>query len=86
VITYSGGYKLPEESPPALQAAIEILIRAARALARMQATAGVRSISHREARVMFFDPNAALKFMTTPLTGAGQGVDSLLTAFRRYWV
>ena len=86
VVTYSGGYKLPDEAPPGLQAAAEIMIRAARAIARMQATAGVRSISHREARVMFFDPNAALKVLSTPAAGAGQGVDSLLLPYKRFWV
>ena len=28
VVTYSGGYKLPDEAPPALQAAVTIMIRA----------------------------------------------------------
>jgi hypothetical protein len=86
VVTYSGGYHLPDEAPPSLQAACEIMIRAAMAMARIQAVSGVRSISHKDARVMFFDPNAALKFLGAPLTAAVGSVQSLLQAYRRYWV
>ena len=49
-VTYSGGYDLPEEAPPALKAATGLLIQAARLQARMNATSGIRSIAHRELR------------------------------------
>jgi hypothetical protein len=55
-------------------------------MAKMQAVSGVRSISHKDARVMFFDPNQALKSMNTPLASAGQSIQSLLQAYRRYWI
>jgi hypothetical protein len=55
-VTYSGGYKLPEEAPPALKQAAELMIREGQALAQRMLNSGVRSISHRESRVMFFDP------------------------------
>jgi hypothetical protein len=55
-ITYSGGYDLPEEAPPALKQATELMIREGQALAQRMLNSGIRSISHRESRVMFFDP------------------------------
>jgi hypothetical protein len=49
--------------------------------------AGIRQVSHREARVTFFDPNAALM----KLAGAGaspsmQVADALLRPYCRFWV
>ncbi|SIO49814.1 hypothetical protein SAMN05443247_06554 [Bradyrhizobium erythrophlei] len=55
-VTYSGGYDLPEEAPPALKQAAELMIREGQALAQRMLNSGVRSISHRESRVQFFDP------------------------------
>jgi hypothetical protein len=87
-VTYTGGFDLPDDAPPALQAALELLIRAARAQAQQQATSGVRSISHKDARVMFFDPNQALRATSggTALTATGQSVESLLYHYTRFWV
>lgn len=57
---YWGGYKLPEECPPALKQACELMIREGQALAQRMLNSGIRSISHRESRVMFFDPLSLL--------------------------
>jgi len=59
VVTYTGGYNLPDDAPPALKQATELLIREGQAMAARMETSGIRSISHKEARVMFFDPMAA---------------------------
>jgi hypothetical protein len=59
-ITYSGGYVLPQECPPALKQATELMIREGQALAQRFLNSGIRSISHKEARVMFFDPLSLL--------------------------
>jgi hypothetical protein len=58
VVTYTGGYLLPDEAPPALKEALAIMIRNERALAQQAAVSGVRSLSHKESRVVYFDPNA----------------------------
>jgi hypothetical protein len=58
VITYTGGYNLPDEAPPALKEALAIMIRNERMLAQQAAVGGVRSLSHKESRVVYFDPNA----------------------------
>ena len=59
-ITYSGGYRLPQECPQALKQVAELMIREGMALAQRMLNSGIRSISHRESRVMFFDPLALL--------------------------
>jgi hypothetical protein len=60
VVTYTGGYLLPDGAPPALKQAMELMILEYRAMVARLEAGGVRSISHKEARVMFFDPLAML--------------------------
>jgi hypothetical protein len=88
-VTYSGGYDLPEEAPPALKAATGLLIQAARMQARMNATSGIRSIVHRESRVQFFDPVQVLGSKggaAAPLQGATDTVNALLYKYIRFHV
>jgi hypothetical protein len=87
VITYWGGYLLPIEAPAALKQALGIALRSARTEAAQAAVAGIRSLSHKEARVMFFDPNAR---GGSGATGGGlttqqmSSVKSLLSHYMRY--
>jgi len=74
VVTYTGGYILPAEAPPALKQATILLIREERMLAMRASTAGIRGLTHKESRVIFFDPAAAAK------AGAGGGWSSQLSA------
>jgi Phage gp6-like head-tail connector protein len=87
VVTYFGGYHLPDEAPPALKAACEMCIRDARTYAARQAVSGIRSISHKESRVMYFDVNAALgKNVGTPMDFVSDMVRTLLYHYMRFWV
>lgn len=63
VVTYTGGYDLPDEAPPALKQACELLIREEQAYIARLGVSGMRSITHKESRVQFYDPFA----------GAGKG-------------
>lgn len=57
IVTYTGGYQLPNDAPPALKQATLLLTREAyQAATRGDST--VRMISHKESRVIYFDPNA----------------------------
>jgi hypothetical protein len=86
-VTYTGGYLLPDDAPPALKAACEIMIRNYRLWIARQLTSGIRSLSHKEARVMFFDPNVLLKQTGgTPFGAAAQAVKDLLYHYMRIWV
>jgi hypothetical protein len=58
LVTYTGGYLLPDEAPPAVKQATLILIREERMAALRAQTAGIRSLVHKDSRVVFFDPNA----------------------------
>jgi hypothetical protein len=59
-VHYSGGYQLPEDTPPALKAALELMVREAQALLSRLGAGGIRSLTHKEARVQFYDPLALL--------------------------
>ena len=58
VVTYTGGYDLPDEAPKPLKQAVAIMIRDERMKMQQASVAGIRQISHKESRVSFFDPNA----------------------------
>jgi len=66
-VHYSGGYDVPTETPPALKLACELMIREGQALFNRLLNSGIRSISHKESRVMYFDPLSLL----TKNTGFG---------------
>jgi hypothetical protein len=85
-ITYSGGYDLPAEAPPALKHAVVMLIREERIRTMQAQTAGIRQISHKEARVSFFDPNAVLLRSIGMKSPTLQAVESLLAHYMRFQV
>jgi hypothetical protein len=87
-ITYTGGYDLPEDTPPALKQALALLVNNARIYHSRSLTSGVRSISHRESRVQFFDVNAAMAKMggNTPMGFASEMINSLLYKYTRIYV
>jgi hypothetical protein len=88
-VTYTGGYDLPEQAPDALKQACELMIRAERAQQIAQATAGMRSVSHKHARVQFYDPSAVIKAQmqsTRGLGAVGDAVHSLLMHYTRIQV
>lgn len=88
VVTYTGGLDLPDESPDDLKSATAILIRQARLAAARAVTAGIRSISHKESRVMFADPNQVNNSAASGATGGGgmeaiKAVQALLYHYSR---
>jgi hypothetical protein len=86
-ITYSGGYQLPDDAPPALKQALALLLQVARVWQSRGMTAGVRSISHRESRVQFFDIFQELGKMGAPGPfGMASGmISSLLYKYTRFY-
>jgi hypothetical protein len=59
-VNYWGGYVLPDDAPLPLKQATIALVREQRILMRQAQVAGIRQLSHKEARVTFFDPNELL--------------------------
>lgn len=86
-VIYSGGYELPDEAPPALKTATGLLISAARIEMTRNKTSGIKSISHRESRVMFFDVQQMTgQSGSGPLAQAGDTVNALLYKYMRFHV
>jgi hypothetical protein len=87
IVTYSGGYALPDEAPPALKQAMMLLVQAGRSqIVRGMNMSGIRSISHKESRVMYFDPNASASKGGGggPLGVVGETVNALLYHYMRF--
>jgi len=87
-ITYSGGYQLPDEAPPALKQALGLLVQYARIWQSRALASGVRSISHRESRVQFYDFFASMSKLggPGPIGWAHAMVEPLLTSYMRFYV
>jgi hypothetical protein len=92
VVTYTGGYVLPYEAPESLQQASVLLIREAY-YASLRGDATIRMVSHKESRVIYFDPAQQARALmggaggagTTGGTAAMRSVDALLKKFTRFW-
>jgi hypothetical protein len=87
-ITYTGGFELPDEAPLPLKQATILLLVHARSQATRESIEGIRMISHKESRVMFFDPSQQ-QAKGGPAAGAlGSGVkqvDDLLMHYVKLW-
>jgi hypothetical protein len=85
VITYTGGYDLPTEAPMPLKQAAVLLVREQRRQIKLGNLEGIRSLSHKSARVQFVDPTRLLSAGIGP-AGVQSSVRALLTNFARHWV
>jgi hypothetical protein len=85
-VTYTGGYDLPDEAPPALKQATGLLIQGARAEMSRAAVSGIKSITHRESRVQFMDTNILAKGNLGALGAAAETVNALLYKYMRFYV
>ncbi len=85
VITYTGGYDLPDGAPAPLKQAAIVLVRDQRRQILLSNLEGIRSISHKSARVQFYDPTK-MTAMGIGGTAAEKAVQSLLRPYMRYWV
>ncbi len=85
VITYTGGYTLPDNAPLILKQAAITLIRDQRRQILLANLEGIRSLSHKSARVQFYDPTK-LAVSGIGGTAAEKAVRSLLQPFMRYWL
>jgi hypothetical protein len=78
-VTYAGGYKLPDEAPPALKQALGLIIREGQAMMQRLAVSGVRSIAHKDSRVQYYDSQAtAAKLGTIGVSAVGMSAANTL--------
>lgn len=91
MITYTGGYNLPDEAPLELKQALTLMVATEKASLAAVAVTGVRMIAHKESRVMFHNP------AQTGSGGSGGGgasggasvlpaVQAILSHFVRHWI
>jgi hypothetical protein len=88
VVTYTGGYDLPDGAPDSLKQATGLLVRSGRTEAASESLSGVRMIAHKESRIMFHPPSKSGGTSTSSSSGsaAQQQVKGLLMSFQRIWV
>jgi hypothetical protein len=83
-ITYSGGYKNPDEVPGSLKFVVEAVLRESyMAWIRNPSMFGVRQIAHKEARVGYYGPNM---FPTIGLSQTWDTCKGILNKYIRHWV
>jgi hypothetical protein len=87
VVTYTGGYNLPFESPLGLQQATLLVTREGY-YAASRGDATTRMVGHKESRVTYFDPAALAR---ASISGGGAGgsparrsIDNLLKHYTRF--
>jgi hypothetical protein len=87
VITYSGGYQLPDDAPLDLKQATLLMLSQQRSQATRESIEGIRMIAHKDSRVLFFDPNQQAKAAAAGgATRSGiPAVDSILDHYTRLW-
>lgn len=83
IVTYTGGYDLPHETPPALQQAAILMTREAY-FAATRGDASIRLVAHKESRVIYFDPNAKSAGATSGGSAARRAVADLLKSYMHY--
>ena len=97
VVTYTGGFELPSQSPAALKMCAAMLVKPLWAAApsggggSLAGTGSIRMVAHKEARVMYY-PAAGESTSASGKSSSGGGsaseraVDDILKAYTRYWV
>ena len=59
VVTYTGGYDLPDGAPQAIKAATQLMVQEARTQILRGFTPGLRMVMPGDTRVMYYDPSTA---------------------------
>ena len=84
VVHYSGGYVLPDDAPLPLKHAVVMLIREERIRMMIAQSGTIRQLTHKEARITFFDPTALLRAIAAGLkTPTMTAVENILDQYIR---
>jgi hypothetical protein len=87
VVTYTGGFVLPDEAPMPLKQAMVLMAANWKAQLAMVQVTGVRMIAHKEARVMFHSPSTGgTKGASSGGAGMPPAVEAILSQYTRLWV
>jgi len=87
VISYTGGYDLPNDAPESLRQAAILLTRESY-YAAIRGDASVKMVGHKESRVSYFDPMRSMGGgsggSSGPATPARRAIDDILRAYTRF--
>jgi hypothetical protein len=91
LITYTGGYVLPDEAPLPLQQALRLAVRQDQTQAAQAATggAGIRMLAHKDSRIMYFSPKDMAGASATgglSVSAADNAIKNLISKYTRYWI
>jgi hypothetical protein len=92
IITYTGGYDLPDEAPLPLQQAAGLAVQQFRTQAQQAATggSGIRMLAHKESRIMYFSPKdmagGGSSGATTTSSAADTAIKNLISKYTRFWM
>jgi len=87
VVTYTGGFYLPDDAPYALKQACGLLVGKSKTDQVTAQLTGVRMISHKESRVMFHSNTASGGGDSGGVSAQTQAaVQAILGRFVRHWV
>jgi hypothetical protein len=89
VVTYTGGYDLPEEAPLALQQVTGMRVRGVQAELRIATTSGsgVRMLAHKDSRVIYFSPKDLVMAGGGAASPAAQSASkNVLSKYTRYFI
>jgi hypothetical protein len=83
IATYAGGYEIPQEVPPALKQAVLLFAREAY-YSSLRGDTTVRQITHKDSRIVYFDPNTILKAMMAGGKGGSPAQTAAMSLLQRY--
>lgn len=91
IVTYTGGYSLPEEAPLDLQQMAGLMLRQYQTEAAQAATggSGIRMLSHKDSRIMYYSPKDMAANSTSGSAGPSVtegAINSLIKKYTRYWI
>jgi hypothetical protein len=86
VVTYWGGYNLPDEAPFALKQALNLLNLQSRLLASLGTIGAIRQLSHKEARVSYQEPAKMLEAAMGQAGGLTNALTQILSRYIHYEV
>jgi hypothetical protein len=88
IVTYTGGFDLPDEAPDALKQAVTLMVSTSKGEQAAAALTGVKMIAHKESRVMFHSDTGSSGGGGGSASSSGmrETVKTLLGHYVRHWV
>jgi hypothetical protein len=93
LITYTGGYSLPNEAPLDLQQMAGLMVQQFQTQAAQAATggSGIRMLAHKDSRIMYFSPKdmaggGGSSSTSVSASVSDSAINNLIKKYTRYWM